>query len=70
MSNNNTKQAFQELCLVSRAGVCILDLQQVLQAAQQMNLHTLAQIVSADIEAKQTTTGQYYPLVLKAYGLQ
>lgn len=67
---NNSKQAFTELCLISRRGVCILDLQQVLKAAQEMNLHTLAQIVSADIEAQQTTTGQYYPLVLKAYGMQ
>ena len=62
------KQAFNELCLVSRQGVCILDLKQVLEAAQEMNLHTLAQIVSADLEAKQTTTGQYYPLVAKVYG--
>ena len=66
----NTSKAFNELCLVSRQGVCILDLQKVLEAAQEMNLHTLAQIVSADLEAKQTTTGQYYPLVAKVYGVK
>ena len=66
----NTTKAFNELCLVSRQGICILDLQKVLDAAQQMNLQNLAQIVSADIEAKQTTTGQYYPLVAKVYGVQ
>jgi hypothetical protein len=69
MSNNNTKQAFKELCLVSRSGVCILDMQQVLDAARELNLVTLAQIVSADIEAQKFTTGDYYQLVAKAHGV-
>lgn len=68
MNNKFSQQAFSELCLVSKQGVCILDMGQVGEKAKQLGLKSLATICEQDLQNNQITDGQYYPLVAALYG--
>ncbi len=67
-ASNTNQQAFQELCLVSKQGICILDFKQVAETARQIGCNTLADLVTQDIEANRITNGNYYPIVATLYG--
>lgn len=65
---NTDPKAFNEICILSREGVCLLDMQQVLDKANQMGLNHLAEIVKNDLEEKKIVNGQYYTLVAPIFG--
>lgn len=66
----NTTKALSDLCLVSKEGVCLLDMKQVSEKAKEIGLPVLASIIDQDLENNRITTGQYYPLVAQLYGVQ
>ena len=62
-------KAFNQICLISRQdGVCLLDMQQVMDKAAQMGLNHLAELVKNDLESNKIVGGQYYTLVAPIFG--
>jgi len=59
-----------DLCLLSRHGVCLLDMQQVVEKAQQLGLSQLAELVEKDLRENKIIDGQYFPIVAGVYGVQ
>lgn len=59
-----------DLCLISRRGVCLLDMEQVAQTAEQLGLNQFARMVREDLDTNRITTGKYYPLVAGLYGVK
>lgn len=53
------KKLFEQICIVSREGVCLMDMGQVIEAAKRKGLHSLAVLVERELENKQTETGEY-----------
>jgi hypothetical protein len=66
----NDQKLFKEFCLVSKSGVCLLDMQQVADAARRIGCNLLADVVTADLEQNKVTTGNYYPLIAWINGAQ
>jgi hypothetical protein len=60
--------ALNQICILSKDGVCLMDLKQVYEAAKANNFSLLAEIVKKSIDAKNSTGGDYYAL-LKQVGL-
>ena len=58
-----------DLCLISRHGVCLMDMQQVVEKAQQLGLSQLAELVEKDLMENKITDGEYYPVVSGLYGV-
>lgn len=65
-----SNQVINELCLVSREGVCILDMKKVVEKAKAIGCDALATLVQKDIDDNKITTGQYYPILATLYGVQ
>ena len=59
-----------DMCILSRHGVCLLDMQQVVEKAQELGLIQLAELVEKDLEENRITDGEYYPMVAGIYGVQ
>lgn len=57
------------VCLVSKDGVCLLDMQQVKDKAQQLGLYPLARLIEKDLSDQKYTNGKYSNL-LRELGLQ
>jgi hypothetical protein len=62
-------KAFEQICIVSRGNVCLLDMNQVREAAESMNLRTLADLIAADLDSNQIVDGQYYKLIAPMFGV-
>ena len=54
---------FDDVCIISRHGVCLLDMKQVSAKAQQLGLTRLAEVIESDLQQNRITTGQYYPIL-------
>ncbi len=67
---NTDPKLINDICLISRHGVCLLDMRQVADKAQEIGLTRLAEIVAADLEANQITNGSYAPALAAVYGMQ
>ena len=50
----------QQICILSKDGVCLLDLRRVLEAAQQKNFRPLVDMVASDIKSGNSTGGEYF----------
>ena len=61
-------KAVNEICLISREGVCLLDMQQVMDKARELGLTHLAEIVERDLEEKRIVDGDYYTLIAPMFG--
>jgi hypothetical protein len=59
-----------DMCILSRNGVCLLDMQQVIEKAQELGLNQLAELVEKDLQENRITDGEYYPMVAGIYGVQ
>ena len=59
-----------DMCLLSRRGVCLMDMSQVAEKAQQLGLTQLAELVEKDLQENKITDGSYFPLVAGIYGMQ
>jgi hypothetical protein len=59
-----------DLCLVSREGVCLLDMQRVIDTAKSLGLSQLAELVEQDLQENKILDGAYYPIVAGVYGVQ
>lgn len=57
-----------QICLVSREGVCLWDLQQVTIKAQELGLSVLAELTER--EKNNSTGGEYYAAIKSLYGVQ
>lgn len=55
-----------DICIVSRHGVCIFDLQQVANAAKELGLPVLAELTER--EKDNSTGGDYYKAIKSLYG--
>ena len=62
-----TSQITKQICIVSRAGVCILDLKQVSEKAKELGLSQLAEL--AEREQKDSNGGEYYKAMKTLYGV-
>ena len=47
-----------------------MDMQAVVEKAQQLGLSQLAELVEKDLQEKKITDGAYYPIVADLYGVQ
>lgn len=56
-------EIIEQMCILSRQGVCLMDMQQVVEAAQALNLNNLAALVRGDLESRQIVDGAYFPIV-------
>ena len=61
-------KAINEICILSRNGVCLLDMQQVVDKAKELGLTHIAEIVERDLEEKQIVGGDYYALIAPMFG--
>lgn len=57
-----------DICLVSREGVCLLDMRQVAEKASQLGLSSLAEL--AERERENSNGGKYYQALKTLYGEQ
>lgn len=68
MVNGDPNKVFDQICIVSRQGVCLLDMEQVADAAERMGLHHLARLVREDLEKQQIDNGNYFRLIAPLFG--
>jgi hypothetical protein len=55
--------AIRQICILSKDGVCLLDMNRVLEAAKQKNLSDLVEIITRDLPKNDSTNGEYYKLL-------
>lgn len=60
----------RDICLVSREGVCLLDMKQVAESAKQLGLTGLADLIEADLSENRILDGQYLPAIKNVLGMQ
>jgi len=58
-----------DICRISREGICLLDMKQVQEKAEQLGLIRLAELVAGDLKDNRILNGQYYPIVSNLYGV-
>jgi hypothetical protein len=61
-------KTINEICIVSRAGVCLLDMKQVADKAKELGLPSLAELIERDLSENKITDGSYYSAVASLYG--
>jgi hypothetical protein len=66
---NTDPKLLNQVCLISREGVCLLDMRQVEAKARELGLMTLANLIETDLEHNRITDGQYFPIVAGVLGV-
>lgn len=57
-----------DICLISREGICILDMRQVAAKAKELGLTVLAEAIDGDLKANKVMDGQYFPAIQSVLG--
>jgi len=68
--NNADPELINQICLISREGVYLLDMRQVEAKARQLGMENLADLIDDDLKNNRITDGQYYPIVAGIFGVQ
>lgn len=69
MSQSTDTKTINDLCLVSRQGVCLLDMKQVAEAAKLLGLLGLVELIETDLSQNKVRDGQYYPVIQSLLGV-
>ncbi len=65
----NDPKLLNDICFLSRNGVCLMDMGQVAEQAKQWGMTRLAELVEGDLKANKITDGKYAPLIAPLYGV-
>ena len=59
---------FEQVCILSKNGVCILDMRAVLDAAKQRYFIDLVRIIENDLSENKILNGEYSRVIEPIYG--
>ncbi len=64
----NDPKLMNDICILSRNGVCLMSMKQVAEQAKQMGMTRLAELVEGDLKENKIMDGKYAPLIAPFYG--
>jgi hypothetical protein len=67
--NQTQSKLTNDICLLSKHGVCLMDMAQVVEKATELGLTLLAETVATDLSENKITDGAYYPIIANLYGV-
>jgi hypothetical protein len=68
MTTTYPPKILNDLCIISREGVCLLSMQRVADKAKELGLSSLVELIERDLKENKIITGEYYPAIKNLLG--